>query len=72
MSREGQQGVVDFNGADLKALEEIAEQLAACRAASEKAGRPAHVLSVFLKMVDGKLNVFAKDLRERFKQPRMA
>ena len=63
---------IEFGSADLKAIEDIAQQVGACRAASEKTGRPAHVLAVFLKMVDEKLSTFVKDLRERMKTPRTA
>jgi hypothetical protein len=58
---------VDFGPGDLRTLEEIATQVSACKSASEKSGRSAHVLTVFLKMVDEKLSGFLKDLRERMK-----
>jgi hypothetical protein len=63
---------IEFGSADLRTIEEISQQVAACRTASEKSGRPAHVLAVFLKMVDEKLTTFVKDLRERLKTPRTA
>lgn len=72
MSKEGPAGTIEFGSADLKTLEEISSQVAACKQASEKSGKAAHVLTVFLKMVDEKLTAFVKDLRERMKTPRMA
>lgn len=72
MSKNDTLGAIEFGSADLKALEDISQQVGACRTASEKAGKPAHVLAVFLKMVDEKLSGFVKDLRERMKTPRMA
>ena len=58
---------VQFGVAELKTLEEIANQLSACKTASERSGKPAHVLTVFLKMVDEKMSVFLRDLRDRMK-----
>jgi hypothetical protein len=61
---------VQFGAAELKTLEEIASQLSACKSASEKSGKAAHVLTVFLKMVDEKMTTFVRELRDRMKPVR--
>jgi hypothetical protein len=42
---------VQFGAADMKTLEEIATQVSACKSASEKSGKSAIVITVFLRMV---------------------
>lgn len=59
---------VQFEPSDLKTLEEIASQLSACKSASEKSGKAANVLTVFLKMVDERMAGFVRELRDRMKQ----
>jgi hypothetical protein len=57
----------DFTSVDMRLLEEIGTQVNACRTASEKAGRAANVLTVFLKMTDEKTSAFVKQMRDRLK-----
>lgn len=63
---------IEFNGMDLRALEDIETQIGACRLASEQKTGPkmsagAQVLSVFLRLVHERLQGYIKELRERMK-----
>lgn len=68
MAKDDVLGPVQFEPADLKTLEEIASQLSACKSASDKSGKAAHVLTVFLKMVDERMSTFVGEIRNRMKQ----
>jgi hypothetical protein len=67
MAREETLTATDFKTEDLRTLDEIAQQVSACKQAAEKSGKSASVLVVFLKMVDERMGKFAGELRERMK-----
>lgn len=68
MAKDDVLGPVQFETSDLKTLEEIASQLSACKSASDKSGKAATVLTVFLKMVDERMSTFVGEIRSRMKQ----